>query len=393
MIKSYSDETNMLYLGNKKIKEYNEAEVLPIYNSTAFIIKDLDDYDKATSGEKYYYSRSSNPNKDALGEIINYMEKGEKSLLFSSGMGAISTTLISLLRSNDHIIVNSSIYGETIELLDKLVENFNIQVTYVDFTDLPKVKEAIQINTRILYTEIISNPLIEIIDIDEISKLSKSINAYLIVDSTFTTPYLIKPLDHGVDIVIHSLTKFMNGHSDVTAGSITGSRDIISMIEPMYLLLGATLDPNSSWLVLRSIRTFELRMSKHIRNAELLAEFLNNNTNVRKVNYPSISNHPQHELAKKIFSNGFGNMISFRVEDNREKVNEFIHQLQLVKYLGTLGGYRTSLSHPATAFRNEFSEEQLESMGMYEGLIRISVGLEGIEDIVEDFEQALKIFS
>ncbi len=393
MTNNYSNETNILYLGNKTSKEYNEAEVLPIYNTSAFIINDLDDYDKATSGEKYYYSRSSAPNKDALAEVISYMEGGEKSLIFSSGMGAISTTLISLIKSKDHIIVNQSIYGETIELLDKLIENFNIEVTYVDFKDLNRVKEAIKTNTKILYTEVISNPLIEVIDIEEISKISKSINAYLIVDSTFTTPYLIKPLDYGVDIVIHSLTKFINGHSDITGGSITASKQIISKIEPMYLLLGATLDPNSSWLVLRSIRTFELRMEKHTRNAEALATFLNSNPNVKKVNYPSLYDHPQHELAKKIFSNGYGSMISFRVEDDREKVNEFIQRLRLVKYLGTLGGYRTSLAHPATAFRNEFSKEKLESMGMFEGLIRISVGLESVENIIDDISQALEVFN
>jgi len=385
-------ETEILYLGNSYCKEMMEPEVLPIYNTTAYVMSDLDEYDEASKGKKYYYGRTANPNRDALAESMSFLEKGEKSLIFSSGMGAISTTLIALLKMGDHILLNYSIYGETIELVEQVLKKNGIQYSYADFTNLDDVKAKIQNNTKIFYTEVIANPLITIVDIELISHIAREAGALTVVDSTFTTPYAIQPIKFGADLVIQSLTKFINGHSDITGGSVTGSKKLIDIIEPIYLLLGAIIDANSSYLTLRSIRTFPLRMEQHMQNAKKLAEFLDKHPSVRTVNYPSLTTHPQHELAERILNGRYGAMLSFRVEDDREKVNSFIRKLKLVKYLGTLGGYRTSFAHPATAFRNEFTTEQLEAMGMYEGLLRLSVGLENINDIIDDIKQALDVF-
>ena len=190
-----------------------------------------------------------------MAQAVSYLENGEQSIICSSGMAAISTTILSLLKTGDHVITSNSIYGETIELFDKIVKKFGIDVTYVDVTDISAVKEAIKSSTKMIYTEIITNPLIRVIDIDAITSLARQQEIFVVVDSTFTTPFGIQPLEHGADIVIHSMTKYFGGHSDITAGSITGSKELIQQIYPQYLLFGDCLDPNSSWLLLRSIRT------------------------------------------------------------------------------------------------------------------------------------------
>ena len=385
-------ETNILYTGSEPKLPIERPETPPIYHSTANIIRDMDDYDVASTGGKYYYSRTANPNRDGVAEAVSYLEKGEQSLVCSSGMAAISTALLSLLKSGDHIVASRSIYGETIELFDNVLKKFGVEVTYSDFTNLDSIRASLQPNTKILYGEIIANPLIEVVDIEAVAKLAHSVGALVLVDSTFTTPLAICPLEHGADIVIHSLTKYFGGHSDITAGSITGSSKLIKKIYSDFLLFGGCLDPNSAWLMLRSIRTMEMRVTKQFENAKKIAEALQADPHVRYVNYPTLANHPQRELAAKIMPNGCGAMISFRVVDDRDKVNAFMHKLKLVKYLGTLGGYRTTIAHPATAFRHEFTPQKLKDMGMEEGLIRISAGAEKVEDVIADFKQALTVF-
>lgn len=392
MEKKYKEETTLLHRMTDYYKKAENPEVQPIYHSTAYIVKDTKDYEFASNGGKYFYNRTANPNRDETAAIISYMEEGEDTLVCSSGMGAISTVLLSLLKSGDHILFNKAIYGETIEISERVLTDLGIEVSFIDFTDLNAVENSIRNNTKILYTEIIANPLTEIVDIEKICEIAKKHGALTVVDSTFTTPFLIKPLVYGVDIVIHSLTKYFGGHSDITGGSITGSREIIDYIRPKYRWFGCCMDPNTAWLLQRSIKTMSMRVSTQCRNAEKLAEVLNTSPVVKKVNYPGLKTHPQHELAKRYLNGKFGAMLSFRVEDDRKKVDEFIHRLKVINYLGTLGGISTSLAHPATAFRDEFSQEELEKMGMYEGLIRISVGAEDINDLVEDITEALKVF-
>ena len=388
----WKESTQILYEGSEIDGEGLYPESPPIYHSTAYIIEDLDDYDRAAKGEKYYYNRTANPNRDSLASAISLLEGSEKSIICSSGMAAISTTLFTFVKSGDHIIVSRSIYGETIELMDRILKPLGIDISYIDFTDLNLVENSIKENTVAVYTEVIANPLITVVDIEKISQISHNHGLLVIVDSTFTTPFVCKPLKYGADIVIQSLTKFYNGHSDVTAGSISASKEIIDKIIPVQLLLGGCADPNSAWMTLRSIRTMDIRVKRQLENAQKLAQMLSEHPSVKYVNYPSLKSHPQHELAMRTFEYGYGAMLSFRVEDNRDKVNEFIHRLQLVKYLGTLGGYRTTIAHPATAFRSEFTQEELVAMGMDEGLIRISTGIEDIDDLIYDFDQALKVF-
>lgn len=370
----------------------DNPEVAPIYQTTAYCVKDTDDYDFANKGGKYLYNRTANPNRDCLGESISYLEHGEKTIVCSSGMAAISTVLLGLLKQGDHAVISKAIYGETIELIENMLKNYGIEVTFVDFTDIVAVEKAIKKNTVLLYTEIIANPLTLVVDIEKVSTIAHKYNAIVAVDSTFTTPFVIKPIDRGADIVIHSLTKYFGGHSDITGGSITATNKIINKLMPSYLLLGCCMDPNTAWLTSRSIKTMAMRVKRQNKNAEILAHALTKNPKVKAVYHPSIETHPQHELAKSIFTNGYGAMMSFRVEDDLDKVNEFMHRLKIVKYMGTLGGIRTTIAHPATAFRNEFTAEQLKEMGLYEGLIRISTGAEEVDDLIQDFNKALDIF-
>lgn len=385
-------DTQLLYQGTESCGEIRNPEVPPIYPSTAYILDDMDDYDFASTGGRYYYNRTANPNRDGLGQAISYLEHGDSTLICSSGMAAISTVFLGTLRQGDHVLMSDSIYGETIEFAKNILEKFGIEVSFADFTKISCVEQNLRSNTKMLYTEIISNPLTLVVDLDAVSRCASSKGLLTVVDSTFTTPFLIRPLEHGADIVIHSLTKYFGGHSDITGGSITASDEMIKRIFPQYLLLGCCLDPNTAWLTLRSIKTMGMRVRRQNENAVLLAKALKEDSHVRVVHHPSLESHPQHALASRIFECGYGAMMSFRVEDSYVKVNHFMHSLKLVKYLGTLGGIRTTYTHPATAFRNEFSKKELEEMGMYEGLIRISVGAEDICDLIEDFTQALKVF-
>lgn len=392
MNKVYQDETELLYSGTDFGDKAKNPETPPIYHTTAYIIEDTQDYDFANNGGKYFYNRTANPNRDGVAQAITYLEKGEDSIICSSGMAAISTVLLSLLKNGDHILFSKAIYGETIEIAEVMLKDFGIQMSFVDFTDLEAIKSNIKENTKIFYTEIIANPLTDVVDLEKITELGKKKGILTVVDSTFTTPFSIKPLTLGADIVIHSLTKYFGGHSDITGGSITASQKIIDMIQPKFRWLGCCMDPNSAWLTQRSIKTMAMRVNAQFSNAEKLAKALLKLPMIKTVYYPGLEDHPQHELAKKILNEKYGAMLSFRVDDDREKVDKFMHKLKLVKYLGTLGGIRTTIAHPATAFRNEFTQEQLEEMGMYEGLIRISTGVENIDDLIEDFTQALEVF-
>ncbi len=387
----FKENSNLLHIGNKPISEVLNPESMPIYNSVAYEIQDTTDYEYATNGNKYYYNRTGNPNRDAFAEAVSYLENSEETLICSSGMGAISSTLIGLFKAGDHGLFSADIYGETISLVE-ILRKYGVEITFADFTDIESVKNSVKENTKIFYTEIISNPHTKIVDIREISKIAKENDAYVVVDSTFTTPFVMKPLNFGADVVVHSLTKFFGGHGDLCGGSISASKEIIDKIRSTYVLLGATLDSNSCWLFQRSVKTMSMRIKTQQENAIKIAKALSEIPCIKKVYHPSLESHPQHKIAGEMFTNTYGSMISFLVDDDRAKVDEFIRSLNLVKYLGTLGGMGTSFAHPLSSFRGSFTAEELANMGLTEGLLRISVGVEDADDIIEDLKTALKVF-
>lgn len=388
------ERTQLLYSGEMDYPEGMYPDSPAIFPATAYAMRDTQHYYAVSSGNgEYQYNRTANPNRDSLSAAISMMEDGDVSAVMASGMAAISATLLSLLKQGDHLVVNESIYGETIELIDLILIPLGVTVTYADFLSPAAISAAIRPETVMFYTEIISNPLIKVIDIDAVSAISRKHQCLLVVDNTFSTPFVIKPLQHGADIVIHSLTKFFGGHSDLTAGSVTCSLALMQKIELKARLLGGCSDPYTAWLCLRSIRTMEMRVTRQMENAQAIAQALSRDPRVAQVNYPGLESHPQHTLADSLFIHGYGPMLSFRVRDEQPLVDAFIHRLELITYLGTLGGFRTSLAHPATAFRTEFTPQQLIDFGMHEGLIRISAGCEAAEDLIADITQALDVFN
>ena len=388
---SYRLDTEVLYQGTTPQGIIRNPETPAIYPASAYILDDMEDYLFADKGGRYYYNRSANPNRDELGAAVSFLEKGEKTLICSSGMAAISTVLLSLLKCGDHIVMSKAIYGETVEMAEWVLPGFGIDATFADFTKPEEVKNAVRKNTKMLYTEIIANPLTLVTDLDAITAIARENSILTVVDSTFTTPFVYRPLEHGADIVLHSMTKYFGGHSDLTGGCVTASAELIDRINPIYLLLGCCLDPVSSWMLLRSVKTMSMRVRAQNQNAILIAEALADDPRVKAVYHPSRPDHPQHELAGSMFDTdyGYGAIVSFRLEDDLDKVAKFMKSLKLICYLGTLGGIRTTFTHPRTAFANNFSDEDLDRMGLAKGLVRISVGAEDSRDLIADLQQAL----
>ncbi len=390
--KEFSRETEILYKGAKIKGKLVTPEVPPIYLTTAFSPEDLDEVESLYAVRGYTYIRTRNPNRNTLAELVTYLEGGEDSLIFSSGMGAISPTVLALLAQGDHILANSSLYGESLELFSQVLPRYGITADYVDFTDLAAVEQGIRPNTRMLYTETISNPVITVVDVEALAGLAHRHGATLVVDNTFTSPIAIRPLELGADVSINSLTKFANGHSDVIAGSITAAEPLWRKIYQLQMLLGATADPFSAWLCQRGMRTMELRVNKQMDNAAKLAHALEAHPAVLKVNHPSLASHPQHEIAKRIYKNGYGAMLSFAMPDDRAKINEFMRKLDIAHYAMTLGGFHTTLSHPVTSSHHSVPEAERLKMGITFGLMRVSVGIENPDDLIADFLQALDVF-
>lgn len=392
------EETRLLYEGTDLHVDGVRPDSPPIYPATAYIMRDLQELSNQVDADGFVYNRCQNPDRFALGDMISNLELGKHTLVCSSGMNAICVTMLATLEKGDHVVANAALYGEVIDFMSNILPKYGIEVTFTNFLDTEEVHKAIKPQTKMLYTEIIANPLTEVIDVKEIANIAHQHNALLVVDSTVTTPFVIRPLEFGADIVLHSLTKYFGGHSDLTAGSVTLNDDkVYQTIRNLYILMGCATDSVTSWLCMRSIRTMGMRMDRQLSNAEKLAEGLSKCPYVRKVVHPSLESHPQHELAKRQFRKGYGALLSFYVKNDRytrrEQINEFLHKLEFVEYLTTLGGIKTTLSHPVSSSHYGVPEEIRLKMGITEGLIRVSVGVEDIDDLLGDFYQALEVFA
>ncbi|WP_338968719.1 aminotransferase class I/II-fold pyridoxal phosphate-dependent enzyme [Fusobacterium nucleatum] len=394
MEKEYAEATELLYKGRKvKGMDFNKPEAFPLFTTTAFTMNSLTEVKKAYA-EKYTYIRTCNPNRDALADMVTFLEAGEKSLIFSSGMGAITTTLMTILKPGDHVVCNRNIYGETFDVFTKLMPKFGISADLVDFDDIENCKKAIKAETKLIYSEVFANPTLNIADIPTLADITHKNGALLMIDNTFSTPIAIKPIKFGADIVINSLTKFMNGHSDAIAGSITSTTEIIDAIHPVRMLCGTPGDPHAAHAMMKSFATMDLRLKKQMSNAAKLAAALEENKYVSKVNHPSLKSFSQHELALKLFTSNdtMSGMMSFIVPEDFEKIDKFMLRLNFAHYAMTLGGVRTTLVHPVTSSHSHMPDEARRAMGITPGLFRLSVGIEDVDDLIEDFNQALKVF-
>lgn len=382
-------ETNILTAGAYFRLPTSHPEALPIHMSTAHNVMDIDDLQKRYDEKGFCYNRNRNPNRSALIEMMNFVEGGEDSLGCSSGMAAISSAVIANTKAGDHILSDKTLYGETIEIFTDILAKYGVETTFVDFTKLDEVKAAIKPNTTLLYTETVSNPLCGVPDISTVASLAHANNAILIVDNTFMTGALAKPLSLGADLVVNSLTKFANGHSDAVCGSVTGSAELIKKIYNLQVLLGTQSDPFSSWLTMRGMRTLELRIKKQCENATALAAALEASPYVDKVYHASLESNPAHKLAVKQFGKYFGGMLSIELPEDITKMNKFMRSLKLCHYAMTLGGYRTTMSYPPMSSHSDMNKAEREAIGISDGLLRISVGIENTEDLISDFMNAL----
>lgn len=361
----------------------------PIYESTTFKFTDASQIAPAMAGERgYVYSRRENPTVVTLEKKLAALEHGEEAAAFSSGMAAISTAILTFLKKGDHVLGIRDLYGGTYSLLHEQLPGLGFDTTLVDTTDETALAAAIRKNTRIVYVESPTNPTIKLVDISKAAKMAHSSNALLLVDSTFGTPVNQNPLNMGADIVLHSATKFINGHADLIAGIAIGKRDNIRKIKLLRRDLGGVLDPLPAWLVLRGIKTMALRIRTQNANALGLAKLLSGHGKVSRVNYPGLESHPQHQLAKKQMR-GFGGMLSFEVKGTKQDAIKVTESLKIASLAGSLGGVETLVSQPHNVTHTQLSPDERERAGMPDTLIRVSVGIEDLEDIVSDFNQAL----
>lgn len=371
-------DTKSVHLALKN-KNVIDSKVTPIYQTTAFKFSDLDDLEGFYQGEKdYLYSRVGNPNTDELGSAVAQLENAPKGLATSSGLSAILVGILAMAKSGDHILASTDIYGGTYQLLAHELADFGIEVTFVNFEKVDELEIHIRENTKLLYSESVTNPLLRVEDITSLVKLAKKNDIYTMIDNTFATPYLCQPYTDGVNLVVHSATKYLGGHSDVTAGVLVGDEYLIDKAKAKVVNIGTNLSPFEAWLACRGIKTLSVRMERHVKNAQALADALHENSFVTKVYYPN-----------KFSSKGNGAIVSIDVTGKCE-INTFFKSLDWVKLVPTLAGVETSVSYPLTTSHRALPKESQDELGITEGLVRISVGIEDAADIIAVFEQAIK---
>ena len=367
---------------------------MPIYQTSTFIFDSAEQGGRRFALEEagYIYTRLGNPTTTVLENKIAALEEGEAGIAMSSGMGAISSTLWTVLKAGDHVVTDKTLYGCTFALMNHGLTKFGVEVTFVDTSNLDEVKKAMKENTRVVYLETPANPNLKIVDLEGVCKVAHTNpNTLVIVDNTFATPYMQKPLKLGADIVVHSVTKYINGHGDVIAGLVVTNKELADQIRFVGLkdMTGAVLGPQDAYYIIRGMKTFEIRMERHCKNAKKVVEFLNKHPKIERVYYPGLETHPGHEIAKKQMKD-FGAMISFELKGGFEAGKTLLNNLKLCSLAVSLGDTETLIQHPASMTHSPYTKEEREAAGITDGLVRLSVGLENVEDIIADLEQGLE---
>lgn len=376
-------ENTKLLHGYKVLDTYTGAASIPIYQTSTFHNKHL--YDDS---QEYLYTRFSNPTVDALEDGFRSLEDSKYALSFSSGMAAISNVLM-LLNAGEHVILPKEVYGGTCQFVNNLLPKYKIESTFVDMADIDSVEKAIRENTRMIYLETPSNPLLKVCDIKKIVALAKEYDLVTVADNTFMTSLAQEPLKLGVDIVVESVTKFINGHSDVIAGLVaTNCETYYQELKLFQKNFGGILGVEDAWLIMRGMKTMGIRMDHAVKNAQKLAEFLQNHPRVKHVYYPGLKEHPNHEVHMGQSKNG-GAVLSFELS-SKEELIAFTEKIRIPILAVSLGGVESILSHPATMSHACLSPEERLEQGVVDGLLRLSCGIENIEDLIEDFKQALE---
>lgn len=362
----------------------------PLYLTSSFIFQDAEDMRASFAEEKQknLYSRFSNPNVTEFTEKIAKMEGAEAGYAFATGMAAIYSTFASLLNAGDHIVSCQSVFGSTHTLFTKYFPKWNIETTYFKAEDAGNIEKYIQPNTKILYLETPTNPAIEVLDLEFFGKIAKKHNLTFIVDNCFATPYLQQPIQYGADIVVHSATKLIDGQGRVLGGVAVGREDLIREIYMFARNTGPAMSPFNAWVLSKSLETLAIRVEKHCENALKVAEFLESHPNVELVKYPFLKSHPSYEIAKKQMKLG-GNIVAFEIKGGIEGGRNFLDNIKMCSLSANLGDTRTIVTHPASTTHSKLSDEERNEVGITAGLVRCSVGLENIDDIIADLKQAL----
>lgn len=367
------------------------SATVPIYQTSTFKFKNADHGAACFAGESdgYIYTRINNPTIDSLEKLVTALENGYRGIAVSSGMGAVNTIYSALLKPGDHMISTAAVYGPSRVVMEKHYSKYGIESTYVDTSDVRQIREAIKPNTRMLYVETPANPTIDITDLQKVVEIAKEFNLVTVADNTFCSPYLQKPLDYGFDVVFHSITKFLNGHADIVGGIIvTREKEIHDILRPMMINMGCNMDPHQAYMVIRGLKTLSIRMDRSQENAMKVASFLEQHPKVEWVKYPGLPSHPQYELAQKQMK-GPGAMISFEMKGGIEAGKSLMNNVNLCILAVSLGGVESLIQHPASMTHSKMDKNARESSGITDGLVRFSVGIENVEDIIADLSQAL----
>ena len=373
------------------IDEITKAVVTPIFQSSTFLLSDTH-YQKILQGKEReinIYTREGNPTRRAVEEKMMVLEGGEDALTFSSGMAAISASLLALLKRGDHLVSTLDLYGGSSYLLRHDFPSLGIETTFVDSTNLEKMEASIKSNTRVLFFESLSNPLLKILNLPKIIKIAQDHELTTVVDNTFLTPYNLGPLDWGIDLVVHSASKYLNGHSDIIGGVSVGKKSLIDRIWKKMVRFGGAMDPHQAFLLERGLKTFAIRMKHHNENGERLAKYLEGHPRIKRVIYPGLESYSQKEQARRLLKRGFGGMVSFEVEGGDEAALEFMKKLRIIREATSLGGVESLVSMPFNTSHAGLTKKAKESMGIQPGLVRLSCGIEDFEDLMEDIDQAL----
>ena len=389
--------TRQIHEGSLKIPGIGPL-AMPIFQTSTFV------FDNAAQGAKrfaceeegYIYTRLGNPNANQLAKKIANLEGGEAAIIASSGIGAITTAIYSLVEGGDHIVADTTLYGCTLAYLKHGLSKFGVESTFADLSDINNLRKSIKPNTKVVYFETPCNPTLKIIDIkataDEVHKINPEIK--VVVDNTFCTPYIQRPLELGADVVVHSATKYLNGHGDVIAGVVVGSAEYITKctLFGMKDMTGAVIGPFEAFLINRGMKTLNIRMERHCQNAQVIAEFLESDSHVKNVIFPGLKSHPSYEIAKKQMKLP-GGMICFELDATREQTEQFINSLELCTLAVSLGDAETLIEHPASMTHSPLSDEELAEANLTPTMVRISAGLEDPEDIIDDIKSAfVKVF-
>jgi methionine-gamma-lyase len=382
-------ETKLIHGGG--FEDELGSATMPIYQTSTFRFKDADHGARCFAGEEkgYIYTRINNPTISTLENQVAELENGFGGIGTGSGMGAVTTIYTAYLSQGDHMVSSAAVYGPSRVVMETIFKRFGVESSYVDTTNLQQIEAAIRPNTKIIFIETPANPTMDIADLKAIAELAHKHNCVMVVDNTFCSPYLQRPLDLGADVVFHSMTKFINGHADIVAGMIvTRTEEHYKKVRPVMVSMGCNMDPHQAYMVIRGLKTLSLRIERAQQNAMKVAEYLEKHPQVEWVKYPGLKSHPQYELGQKQMD-GPGTMISFELKGGLGAGKILMNNVHLAILAVSLGGVETLIQHPASMTHSKMTKESRLSANITDGLVRFSVGIENVEDIIADLDQAL----